>query len=162
MKDHEATREGVQPQQSAVADLLRDRLAAKLTEDELTSLISEVGVLTHKKSPEEQRPQLGEAGEERVKNTLDYIETKCWAIERALRSADRHMRRGPREREERVRDRSRSPLRFRERSPLRGIVFGEGLMYGGLNPVTSTLTSTITTTRAGANSRNPWLDSYFS
>ena len=140
----------VQPQE--LADLLRDRLATKLTEDELTSLINEVGVLAARKD-----------GADRVKSSIDYIEFKCREIEKALRDTNRHVKREAREHKERV---------FRDRSPLRV----DGLMYGGhinyfktpdsLNPVTNTpvtntLTS-ITTTRAGTTSRNSLLDSYFS
>ncbi len=167
MKEHETTEEGVlKPQQSPsiavqpqeVQHLLRDRLATKLTEDELNSLISEVGVLWARKD-----------GADRVKSSIDYIEYKCREIEKALRDTDRHVKREAREHKERV---------FRDRSPLRtnGL-----LMYGGLNPVTSTpvtntpvtntpvtntpvtntLTS-ITTTRADTTSRNSLLDSYFS
>lgn len=161
MKEHETTGEGVlKPQQSPsipvvqpqrlvaerLADLLRNRLATKLPEDELSSLIREVGVLTSGNP----LPQSGD-GADRLKSSIDYIEYKCREIEKSLRATDRHVKREAREREERI---------LRDRSPLRGMAFGDGLMYGGLNPL-STITSTITTTRAGTT-RNPWLDSYFS
>jgi hypothetical protein len=156
MKEHETTGEVLKPQQSPsipavqpqelVAELLRDRLATKLTEDELTSLISEVGVLTsgNQKSP----VAAPEDWADRLKSRIDYIEYKCRDIEKTLRATDRHVKREAREREERI---------LRDRSPLRGMVFGDGLMYGGLNPI-GTITSTITT----RTTRNPWLDSYFS
>lgn len=122
MKEQKTIGQGkptAQPSQPRVAELLRDRLATKLTEDELTSLINEVCTAGAKdRSGEEDRIS-------RLKSSIDYIEYKCREIERALRATDRHVR--PRD-------------RFRDRSPIGVMAFGgisDGLMYG-LNPVSST------------------------
>lgn len=97
-----------------VADLLRDRLATKLTEDELTSLIKDVREASEpKKQSEEDRIS-------RLKSSIDYIEYKCRKIEKSLRATDRHGRPRDRERRERV---------FRD---------SLGIPFGGLFPVTST------------------------
>ena len=115
MKEQETIEGVVYPQQSdVVAELLRDRLATKLTEDELTSLINEVAMLSQ--SGEEDRVS-------RLKSSVDYIEYKCREIERALRATDRHVRPRDRDRRERV---------FRDRSPIGVMAFGslsDGLMY---------------------------------
>lgn len=131
-----------EPKSDLIAQLLRDRLATKLTEDELTSLVSEVTMLA-----KETTSHSASVPEKPLKYK--------WEIERALRATDRHVRPRDHERRERV---------FRDRSPLGVMTFddlSDGLMYGGLNPVSSTLTSTRIST-AVHRSRNPWLDRYFS
>lgn len=109
MKEHETI--GPHQHLTNQADLLRDRLANKLTEDELTNLIKEINTVseTHKSS------QSGEDRLDRLKSSVDYIEYKCRDIERALRATDRHVRQRERERRERV---------YRDRSPL--------MAFGGL------------------------------
>lgn len=120
-----------------VAELLRDKLATKLTEDELTSLIREVTML-------QKQPQSMEDRVNNLKSSVDYIEYKCREIERALRATDRHVRPRDREHRERVfRDRSplginRSPLGISDLWSRRGftsLAFGDlsdGLVYGGI------------------------------
>lgn len=138
-----------------VAELLRDRLATKLTEEELTSLIREITTVSKEAStstsgtPEAQK-RSSQSGEEdrvsRLKSSIEYIEHKCREIERVLRATDRH-----------VRTRERA---FRDRSPL-GVMggFSDDLMYG--HPLSTTLITTRVRP-AVHRSRNPWLNSYFS
>ena len=168
MSEHEIVGEGVhdcQPRVSEsdlVAELLRDRLGTKLTEDELTSIIREVTMLrtvgdivatstnaagkAGSSTPEAQK-HTSQPDEDRVsmlKSSINYIEYKCREIERALRATDRHMRR------ERI---------FRDRSPL--CPPSKCHPRCGLNQASTTHTST----RVGPDvhcSRKPWSDSYFS
>jgi hypothetical protein len=86
-----------------VAELLRARLAPKLTESDLVSLTEEVVNII--KTQSEDKPL--EDKVDKLKNSIDYIDYKCREIERSLRASDRHVK--PRERL--FRDRSRSPLR---------------------------------------------------
>jgi hypothetical protein len=90
------------PKSDLVANLLRDRLATKLSEDELTTLIKEVMLASS-----QERMQAFPSGENiyKLKSSIDYIEYKCAQIERTLRAADRRMR-------------LRRGRYFRDRSPL--------------------------------------------
>lgn len=120
-----------------IANLLRDRLASKLPESDLTTLISETKEIVDKINQTQKSTKAASSSLEtqleaqsvpqinKLKDSIDYIEHKCREIERSLRESDRHVR--PRERRERV---------FRDRSPL-GI-------------------PTVFTRR----SHNPWFDSY--
>ena len=141
MKDQDSQEQQGPPISDLIADLLRDRLASKLPESELSTLISDTKEIVEKSTqpkadtvkgtegggpPEAQtEPQV-----DKLKNSIDYIEYKCREIERSLRASDRHVR--PRERRDRI---------FRDRSPL-GISFDDSLMYGGRRPATSSLTIT--------------------
>lgn len=122
-----------------VADLLRDRLALKLTEVDLDALIEEVSMVM------QDPPSHSTDKVDKLRNSIDYIDYKCRAIERSLRASDRHVR----SRRERFRDRSRSPLG--------GITSFGGV---GLDPMSSSLTHTRAA--IGMHPRNPWFDSYFS
>jgi len=142
MKDQDSQEQA--PISELIANLLRTRLASKLPESEITSLISEPKAIVEKKdqTPKNQatcpsEPQI-EQQVSKLKGSIDYIEYKCREIERSLRANDRHVRH---ERRERV---------FRDRSPL------------GLRPVSSSLTVTRSPTALIRHSHNPWFDSYFS
>jgi len=78
--------------QKMIADLLRSRLACKLTEADLTTLINEIIAL------------INDDRVDKLKSSLDYIAYKCGQIEKSLRASDRRLR----------------PSRdfFRDRSPL--------------------------------------------
>lgn len=152
MKDKDFQEQGP-PISDLIADLLRDRLAAKLPKSELTTLISDTKEIVEKSTQPKADTAKGTEGVgppeaqtepqvDKLKNSIDYIEYKCREIERSLRASDRHVR--PRERRDRI---------FRDRSPL-GISFDDSPMYGGLRPATSSITVT--------RSHNPWFDSYFS
>lgn len=156
MKDQDPQEQGP-PISDLIADLLRDRLAAKLPESELTTLISDTKKIVEKSTQPKAdtaktegvgppEAQIDEPQVDKLKNSIDYIEYKCREIERFLRASDRHMR-------------SRERHIFRDGSPL-GISFDDSPMYGGLRPATSSLT--ITRSPAALIRHNPWFDSYFS
>ncbi len=122
MKDHEV---------KVVADLLRTRLASKLTEQELTDLIKDITTITIPNDTNTSNtPQDAAIGKplEKLKNSDVY---KCQEIERSLRSCgDRHVR--PRC------DRHVRPRRsFRDRSP------HIGLLSSGEYPPLNTARMTI-------------------
>jgi hypothetical protein len=138
-----------------VANLLRAKLASKLPESELTTLISETKEVVEKK---EQIPKKEATNEtvglsesqidshvNKLKSSIDYIEYKCREIERSLRTSDRHVRQG------RV---------FRDRSPL-GMFFAEDFsIHGDLHPMRRSVTRSPTA--PSRCSHNSWFDSYFS
>ncbi len=137
MKDHEV---------KVVADLLRTRLASKLTEQELTDLIKDITTITIPNDTNTSNtPQDAAIGKplEKLKNSVEYIEYKCQEIERSLRSCgDRHVR--PRC------DRHVRPRRsFRDRSP------HIGLLSSGEYPLLNTARMTIV-----RRASNPLFDSY--
>jgi hypothetical protein len=151
MKDQDVERD--------VAELLRTRLALKLTESDLASLIGDVvntvikatATTTSEDKCAEDKCAEDKCVEDKLNKLKDYIDYKCREIERSL--SDHHVRPRERDRRERMfRDRSRSPF------PLRGT----SAMFGGLalNPVSSPLI--YTRTPAAFFSRNPLFDSYFS
>lgn len=139
-----------------IANLLRDRLASKLPESVLTSLISETKEIvktnqTHVSKVSNTASSSAQASEaqadpriSKLKDSIDYIEYKCREIERTLRTSDRHVRRPSRERV------------FRDRSPLG--MFGD--LYGDPRPVRSSLTITRSPTASIGRSHNPWFDNF--
>lgn len=138
MKDQDSQEQGP-PISDLITDLLRDRLASKLPESELTTLISDTKEIVKKSTQPKAETAKGteavgppktqtESQVNKLKNSIDYIEYKCREIERSLRASDRHMR--PRERRDRI---------FRDRSSLG---FDDSPMYGGIRPATNSLTIT--------------------
>lgn len=155
MKDQDPQEQGP-PIGDLIADLLRDRLASKLPESELTTLISDTKEIVEKTTQPKADTAKGteeaqtESQVDKLKSSIDYIEYKCREIERSLRASDRHVR--PRERRDRI---------FRDRSPL-GISFDDSPMYGGLRPATRPLTITRSPAALIRHSHIPRFDSYFS
>ena len=82
MKDQDSQEQA--PISELVANLLRTRLASKLPESEITSLISETKEIVEKKNqatcPSE--PQI-EQQVSKLKGIIDYIEHKCRELERS-------------------------------------------------------------------------------
>jgi hypothetical protein len=90
MKDQDSQEQA--PISELIANLLRARLASKLPESELTSLISETKELAEKKDKNKGSCPSEIEQANKLKSSIDYIEYKCREIERFLRASDRHMR----------------------------------------------------------------------